>query len=204
MSNSLDATASGLEKRFQQKKRDTRIQFKFEPECLAYSIEDRNGANSTKISYQSIEFDFGRFSERNDWLRNVGLIWCVIGVLQAAYAYYANGAIQFFWLLIGTGCLIAYRFLQTHYTDIRHDHGQIYVIRDDQHDAIVAEITQRRNQALLDIYGEVNAHNDPEAEARKFTWLKEQGVISESDYNKKIRSIGVSATEMADTPKALN
>ena len=58
----------------------------------------------------------------------------------------------------------------------------MFIIRDQSHDDVMAQIDRRRKQRLRERYATVDLGNDPERELRKFAWLKEASVISDAEY----------------------
>jgi len=57
----------------------------------------------------------------------------------------------------------------------------------------MAEIYKRRKAEILRIYGEVDTLNHPELELKKFLWLKEEGVVSEQEFEDARMKIAAAA-----------
>jgi hypothetical protein len=70
--------------------------------------------------------------------------------------------------------------------------AKIRIMEDKQHDIILGELKKYRIAHLRNLYGTINAANDPAKELLKFQWLKSNGVITEHEFNKaqlQIRNI---------------
>lgn len=62
-----------------QKKNGNEITFDFQDEHLSYQFKDGNGSQSLKADYLGIDIiSVDSFIERNDWFRNVGILWLIM------------------------------------------------------------------------------------------------------------------------------
>lgn len=174
-----------------QKKFSNQTKLEFFDEELKYTIRDKSATADFRISYAQFPVSSNLFEERNEWLRNVGLLWVALGVFILGSAIVADESIRGkgFWILIGGICLLAYKFSATKYSVFPTENGKIFIIQDKQHDAIIAEINKRKKEQLLARHGEIDRGNDPDHEIAKFIWLKEQGVLSSEEAEKKIEQI---------------
>jgi hypothetical protein len=166
-----------------QKKRSNRLKFTFNDDSFNYAYKDRTGSGDIDVQYAGFPTKASVSIERNEWLRNAGLIWCVIGVLQLGHAMITGDSLQGrgFWLLIGVICLVGYRWATVKYSVFRTQAGNVLVIQDREHDRIVDEINRRRKDQLLALYGELDMRNTLEDEIAKFSWLHEQDVLSKDN-----------------------
>jgi len=73
------------------------------------------------------------------------------------------------------------RYTRKSFTIIPVSKGVIRVLEDAQHDDILEQIQRRRLLALRE-HAVINQLNSPQAELKKFAWLKEQGAISGSEF----------------------
>ena len=171
-----------------QKKRSSQLKFTFGADSFNYAYRDKSGSGDIDVQYAGFPTKASISIERNDWLRNAGLIWCLIGVLQLGYAITAGDSIQGrgFWLLIGAICLVWYRWSTVEYSVFRAQEGNVFVIRDDKHDRIVDEIKRRRKDRLLALYGSLDTRNTLDEEIAKFSWLHEQGVLSKDELESRL------------------
>jgi hypothetical protein len=69
------------------------------------------------------------------------------------------------------------------FTVIKTSEGtNLLILKDKNHDEIVGQIYSSRNEYLKDNYLEINYDNEANSELNKFSWLKEQGIISEKEF----------------------
>lgn len=174
-----------------QKKRSTRLKFSFNDDSFNYAYKDRAGSGDIDVRYVEFPTKSAVSIERNDWLRNIGLLWCAIGALQLAYAIGAGESLQGrgFWLLVGLICLLWYRWATVKYSVFRTSAGNVLVIQDREHDRIVDEIKRRRREQLLALYGELDTRNTLDEEIGKFSWLHEQGVLSQEELEQRLAQV---------------
>ncbi len=173
-----------------QKRFFNKTSFSFGNDKLAYSVKDRSGTHTFDIYYGDIPKDRQELEERNEWYRNVGIFWILIGVVQIIYRYYETGAVKgSIWLTLGVVCFIVYAIAKTKFTIIPTPTGKIFIIQNKQHSKILEEIEGRRKKQLYEWYGEIDFSNDPNIEMAKFKWLADQGVIDENEMRGKINQI---------------
>ena len=187
---------------FKQKKFSNKTTFEFGDETLTYTVEDKGGGGDFSFYYSDFPQNSTMKIEKNGWLKNVGLIWVAIGVLQLCIAIGTQSSLsgKGFWLFIGLICLVVYRIAITKYSVFRLENGTVYIIKDKKHDKIIEEIYDRRKKQLLLWYGEINTDNDAENEIAKFRWLQNQNVISKEEADKKIAEIELSHTASQEVP----
>ncbi|WP_340679777.1 hypothetical protein [Paraglaciecola sp.] len=171
-----------------QKKRSNKHTFKFMDDHFNFAYEDKSGSGDTDLNYADVPKKASIKIEQNDWLRNVGYLWCALGVFQLGYAIYSDAPIsgKGFWLMVGLGCVTWAHFSKVKYSVFNMERASVFVIHDKNHDTIMDELISRKKLQLLKWYGEVNPENDLEREISKFKWLAEQDVISKEESDKKI------------------
>lgn len=186
-----------MELNIQQKKLSIIHTFSFGDEKLNFAFKDKTGSADFDVYYADIPFKTSITIERNEWLRNVGVIWIVLGLIQTFAAIYTQkfSLDSAFWLYIGIFCLIGFYFTKTIYTVFRTDKGNIFVIQGKKHDAILQEIVDRRRKQFLAWYGEINLNNEIENEVNKFKWLQSLNIISEKEAESKIAQIHLSSNQ---------
>lgn len=173
-----------------QKKYSNRTRFEFDEQSLKYTLSDRGGSRSFRVEYGSIGAEHGEFEERNEWYRNVGAIWLLIGVIVVGSRYLETRDIGgSLWLMLGIVCLAVYWIARTRYTTIDTPGGRVFVIAGSGHDEILGEIDKRRKQQLMSWYGAIDYQNDMGKELGKFRWLLEQDVITRSAYEESAARI---------------
>lgn len=171
-----------------QKKKFNKHTFTFKEDHFNFAYEDKSGSGDTDMNYADFPQKSSIQIEQNEWLRNVGYLWCALGVFQLGYAIYLESSIsgKGFWIVIGLACVAWAHFSKVKYSVFKAERGNLFVIQDKNHDKIINELNARRKSQLLDWYGEVNPENELEQEIGKFKWLVEQEVISKEESDKKI------------------
>lgn len=171
-----------------QKKKSNKHTFKFMDDHFNFAYVDSTGSDDTDLNYADIPKKSSTQIEQNEWLRNVGYLWCVLGIFDLGFAIYSQAPIsgKGFWLLLGLVCIAWANFSKVKYSVFKTERGNVFVIDDKNHDKIIDELMSRKKTQLLNWYGEVNPENDLEQEISKFKWLVEQNVLSEEESEKKI------------------
>lgn len=187
---------------FVQKKRSTRHTFTFHDEFFNFAYKEKSGEGDIDLHYVDMPEKYSVQIQSNDWLRNVGLLWIVIGVLQIGMALYSQTSLsgRGFWLVIGTLCVLWAYYSKVRYSVFQTDKGNVFVMQDKQHDKILEEVKSRKKGQLLSWYGEVNPDNDLENEIHKFKWLAEQQVITPQEAEQKIAQAELMQQERYDLP----
>ena len=86
----------------------------------------------------------------------------------------------FFAVLVAVGVLLHY-LTHREYTVVPCRSGNVLIVRDKRHDAIVQRLQAERLKALR-LLSAPDPANSPEEEAAKLKWLREEGAISEDEY----------------------
>ncbi len=189
-----------------QKKSKNKFTFSFGQETFNYAYEGSAGKGDIDIYYGNLPKKCSESIEQNEWLRNVGFLWIVIGVFQSAYGSFTKGTFYLdpMWLLIGGGCLAWAIMSKVTYTIYRVEEGNILIIQDKQHDIIVNELLKRRKEQLLSWYADINMENELASEINKFKWLAEQEVLSEDESKQKIEEVKFYHKEQDYKERTLN
>ncbi|MEZ5894648.1 MAG: hypothetical protein R3C58_16075, partial [Parvularculaceae bacterium] len=172
------------------KRMATHTWFTFEERELKHRVRDNSGEINFSVEYAQIPANRRIVFNRNNWLRNVGLIWVAIGVLNIMLRL--TGVFSLgsgVWLLIGLGCLAFYRLTWSEYTVLDTREGPIWIIKDKQHDAILAAIDEKRKAQLLAWYHGLDFGDDPHAEVQTIEWLVKQEAMSKDEGEKRIADI---------------
>jgi hypothetical protein len=167
-----------------QKRLATRATFAFGERDLRFTVSDATGSHTLTVPYADIERGQDEIVERNIWLRNAGLFWVGLSLVIAVLADTTPRRLRGLgWLLIGIGCLVAYRLRTTTFTVLHSPKGRVLVIRNDPtHDQVLEEIDARRLRQRREWYAQVDPDNTPGREAAKFDWLRDEGVISDEEH----------------------
>ena len=144
-------------KNFKQRKFMNRTSFEFGDETMKYSIKDSGGGRSIEVDYAAIQTEEQqRVEEQNAWFRNAGLFWIVLGIIHVIVRYQMEGTLKgSIWLLIGGLCVLLFSYAKTIYTVIPWEHGQIYIIKNRDHDQILDMIRAFRKKRLLSLCGDI-------------------------------------------------
>ncbi|MBW7909019.1 MAG: SHOCT domain-containing protein [Kiritimatiellae bacterium] len=170
--------------KIEQKKLDTRISFEFQPDGVKYSIKDKNHSEPLTVPYEEISKNTSDFEERNQWFRNVAIYLGILGVIAAGYNI-ANGQYKLpIWLLIAGIFFIMYRTMRVQYTVIDCSNCRLFVIKDKYHEQVLKTLQAWRANHLQSTYGKIDPNNDPNAELRKFAWLKSEGAITDDEFER--------------------
>lgn len=177
---------------FIQKKLSNQTTFEFGEDKLKYSLKDGSGKRTFSTDYGDIyDEDFDELEEKNEWFRNVGILWVLLGAYQIGSRFMGSGNLSgSMWLTLGIICLITYRLRITKFTVIDAEKGRIFIIKDAQHSQLLDEISIRRKKQWKVRYGPINYDNDPQSELKKFQWLLDKRVISEDEFNAVKLEIG--------------
>jgi hypothetical protein len=170
---------------FNQSKFSTKTTFSLQGDGFSYSIKDRSGLRSNFIRYADVFLNQKfELEDRNEYYRNVGLIWVALG----AFLSYSNFEINF-WLYVGAACLAIYYFVSVSYSVIPTTQGNILVIKDETHDEIVKAIQERMRTAILTEVGDINFDRTFEDEKRKYRSLLDNEIIGESQFNEYLETM---------------
>lgn len=191
---------------FTQKRMATSIRFDFGPTELRYFVRDNSGERESVVDYANLSGTTRRVFEKNIWLRNVGLLWCVIGAISVATAVSAGmlGVGSLFWLGLGIGCVAAFYLTQSRYTVFDTEAGAVFVLEDKQVETIVSEMKARRRARLLALYGDYNPANPIEQEQRRFDWLVKEQALSREEADRRIAMGGGQKTIIDASTRLLN
>jgi len=173
---------------FRQQRFATHLTFNFGETELKYRVKDNSGDAEFEIDYRDIPSRTRTVFERNTWLRNVGFLWCIIGVVEVALAFYNHQLTVFssFWLPIGAGCLAFYAFSQKTYTAIDTSSGMMVILKDKQHDEILGLVRENRKKAMLSWYRGMDFEGDMQREIQAVEWLKKENVLTKDEADRRI------------------
>ncbi|WP_395668183.1 hypothetical protein [Rhodoferax sp.] len=193
--------------KIEQKRLSNVHTFEFKEKFLNFAYRDKSGSGDIDVAYVNLPLKTSTKIEDNSWWRNVGYIWCGIGVFDIGTAIAAGGSAagRGFWLVLGLACLAIYRFTRVKYTVLGFDGGNVWVIQDGKtHDRVLKELMERRKSQLRALYGEIDLESNFDSEKRKFEYLKEQGVLSEAETEEKIRQAAATFSVGAESLRILN
>jgi hypothetical protein len=176
---------------FAQKRMATQTWFTFGERELKHRVRDNSGEIEFSVEYGAIPAAKRAVFNRNNWLRNVGLLWCVLGVVMIGLDVMGGsvGVGSGFWVFIGLGCLAFYRLTWSEFTVLDTSEGSIWIVRDQQHDAIMSAIGEKRTAHLLAWYRSFDFADDPQREIHTIEWLMKQDAMSKVEGAARIADI---------------
>ena len=182
----------GFTLEIKQSRHSNRIGFVFKDDELQCSLTDSSGSRSFSVPYTDISRDRQTREERNQWLRNVGLLWIAIGVFDTATAWFGRQSfVPSYWLLLGAACYAVYRFRTTNFTILPTDRGNVLVIDDVDGPRVINEIETRRAAQYRQEYDFVNAEEVPEQQRNRFKWLHREGALSDAELHERLLEVDV-------------
>jgi len=180
----------GAAMEIKQAKNSNRIRFNFGEEELDYGLEDSSGGRSFSVRYEDISRDRQTLIERNQWLRNAGLLWLAIGTVLTALSFASEKGPHFsIWLAIGAACYVIYRVRSTHFTVVPTRHGNIFVIDDSEGSIVLDEITKRRAAHLRREYDFIPTNDSPDQCRSRFRWLHREGALTDEDLTQRLAAV---------------
>ncbi|MBL0211183.1 MAG: hypothetical protein IPQ13_09780 [Holophagaceae bacterium] len=193
--------------KIEQKKMSNRHTFTFGQDTINFHYLDKTGSGDADIPYSEFPKKHSIAIEQNQWLKNVGYLWCALGIIQIGYSLYANNTIRGtgFWLMIGLACIVLSRLTKVSYTVYKAESGSVFIIQDGKkHDQIINEIFKRKKQYLLSHYGEIDHDTSLQNEINKFHWLVDEGVLTSEEASQRISEAEVVYYKETPPPMSLN
>lgn len=192
-----------------QKKYSSRTRYVFGEEKLDYTLEDGSGRRSFSVAYSEISGDRQVLEERNLWLRNVGLLWIVLGAVMTLMTLLGDKPFRIsIWLWIGAGCYAAYSWRSTVYIILPTERGNLLVIDDDQGQQILQQISERRTAYLRSAFDFMSAEEHPDQSRRRYRWLHSEGALSDDELAQRLAMVDASEaavlTHDDQRPRLLN
>lgn len=182
-----------------QKKGSIKHTFEFKPNYFNFAYDDKSGSADFDFNYGDLPKKTATQIEENEGIKIIGYLWCLLGFYELGSALYHDLATtgKAFWIIMGLLCLLWSKFTRVEYTIFRAEQGNVFVLRDKQHDRIIDELKRRRKEQLLSWYGDVNLENTLDQEINKFNWLVDQGVLSRDIADKRIAQVELTHNEMS-------
>lgn len=175
-----------------QSRYSNRIQYVFGEDELHYSVQDGSGSRSFSVGYASISRDRQTLDERNEWLRNVGLLWLILGAAITAYQWIDGKQLMpSIWLVVGAACYAVYRLRTTSFTIVPSDKGNLLVIAGREGERILKEIETRRAEYFRREYDFMPAGESADQHRSRFKWLHKEGVLSDDELAQRLAAIEI-------------
>ena len=158
------------------------------------------------LAYFGFEWDFKakyegiagpsqyRRSTTQDWLLKIAWVYLLLLALMLLVRdhgphYGAEGLQRLLWSAGGFACIAApicgalYYLTHMEFTVIPTRNGNILVVRDKEHDAIIAKLQAERLESLRRLSAPDPAYSPPE-ELAKLKWLQDEGAITADEYTR--------------------
>lgn len=182
---------------FFQKKGSTRLSFTLYDNYFNFDAADKSGRADLDVAYGDLPKKTSVRIEHNEWLRNVGILWILLGLVVTSIPLLGGDGFQglSIWLYVGSICFVWARFTKARYTQLTTDRGAVLILQNKEHDVIIAELKARKDAQLLDWYGKINTHESFEDQVRKFEWLKGQGVLSDKEFELSVAQLKLELSE---------
>ncbi len=165
--------------KYTQKKNGNTCDFTFNKNSLAYAFKDKCTEFSFDVDYDDVPFDFIKIKEKNQWFRNAGVLWLIIG---GFLSFPEEGFRLSFWFLIGVGCLVYYFVKQAQLVAFDTPKGRLLIVEDKNSADILSQISERRKNQIRDRYGALNFNNEPNVELDRFQWMQDKGIITQEEF----------------------
>lgn len=183
-----------------QRRHSNRIRYEFGADELQYHLQDGSGSRSFAVPYLGISRDRQTLEERSQWLRNVSLLWMVLGAGYTMWQYMGGRmGMPSIWLFLGALCYVVYHFRRTRFTIVPSDKGNLLVIDDASGARILDEIASRRARQFRDEYDFMPDGDTPDQHRNRFRWLHREGALSDEELQQRLGV--VDATDPARTPQ---
>ena len=166
----------------------SRTKFDFQDKELLYTINGETQMVRFAVPYQDIGVNksIERFVEKGSRYFGLAILAAAfVGYIVTGQSHAASDLVFFVFTILGWGLLLFAR-LYARYDATKipvSSKNNLIIIHDDQHQTIVDEIYKRRKLAFRQLYAEVDMLNHPEAEIKKFLWLKDQDIISPQEFS---------------------
>ena len=181
-----------------QSRHSNRIRYVFGEDEVQYSLEDGSGSRSFSVQYTEISRDRQTLEERNQWLRNVGQLWLLLGGGITLASFLGEGPAKLsFWVWLGAFCYAVYRLRWTKFTLLPTDKGNLLVIDDTEGPRVIQELESRRAAQFLREYDFIDETETPEQQRKRFKWLRSEGALSEEEFEKRVGMIETAAMPIA-------
>jgi hypothetical protein len=195
-----------------QSRLGTKLKIEFAPDRLRYTISDHSGSRTFEALYETLKVDsFPTVTTRRTiWrLRIVYVATAVflLAVLVSNLSKPLAGAlvivalllVPLYWLGQILGLLsITFTLIEMNPPAPGSNGHSIRILKDKDHDEILAEVMGRWKARMALLYSNVNPQADVERETKKFEWLRQRGVIDDERFQRALRILKASKARPSD------
>ncbi len=196
-----------MENHYVQRRRDIGITTRFGDDELTHTYKTKNSEQTVTIPYGEITKNVRTYTEENEWLRNVGILWIALGFFtEILPVFLQQHELSLpFWSLVGAVCYLFYLRGRTRFTEINANRFNIQILKDDsQHDLIFKEVFARRAAHIMNSWGKLDLDEDPTYEMEKYRELVKDEVITVAEGDAFIARIHAHQKEMASMSSLLD
>ncbi len=174
---------------YHQKNTDTQTRFIFEKNSFCYFVKDKHSKGEFVIPYDSVKSNISEIFESNNVFKHYSIYCFMVALIYIPIAIFIsvkNFKVIFSPIFLVAAIIFYYLYIRSKatYTVLQSSVKTVYIIKDDQHDEILQRIMNERKNIFLAEYGTVNLKNNPENELKKFEWLLEQKIITQTEFEK--------------------
>jgi hypothetical protein len=190
--------------KFRQKKGRYKTSFEFGEEDLTYTFDSGTKVGST-VPYHKIPERTGYREVRPWWLKYFTVFYLTLCAITIIYYMSLNDldglfrTVYFATLIFLCVCLVGLRRRGGGMTSFPLNPALV-ILHDGQQQAIINEIMKRRLAMMKIKVAQVDSNRPYYEEAGKFSWLKEEGVISEQEYREARKKIAAMRDKAAHAP----
>lgn len=171
-----------------------RTNFEFGPKKLSVYVDDGRLKVGFSVPYHEVgtHKSIKSFPERAVFRLSLAVTLAACVSYASIYLHSPYGPTTLSGVIAVVGALMCFasRYAQFDATQIPIASGNtILIFQDSQHHSIMSEIYKRRKAEMLRLYGEVDTLAPPQLELKKFRWLKEEGVVSEQEFEEARQKI---------------
>lgn len=190
MSQSIDAVSRVVEPEttvLRQSRFSAKTKFELGAEEFTYTLDADGKTRTFQIEYAQLSRDRESLVDRNDWLRNVGLLWVAIGGVLTAISFFDAQTLRVsIWLWIGLACLGWYRWRVIRYVIVPSERCNVLIIDDATATTVLRELETRRAAVLRRRFDYLSPDEHPEQQRHRIQWLKKQGVLDEHETSARL------------------
>jgi hypothetical protein len=195
-----------------QSRLGTKLKIEFASDRLRYTISDHSGSRTFDAFYETLKVDsFPTVTTRRTIWR-ARIVYAAIAIfllailvsniskpLAGALVIVAVLLMPLYWLAQIFGLLsVTFTQIEMNPPAPGSNGHSIRILKDKDHDEILAEVMRRWKARMALLYGNVNPQADVERETKKFEWLRQRGVADDERFQPALRILKASKGRPAE------
>ena len=195
-----------------QSRLGTKLKINFAPDRLRYTIADHSGSRTFDALYETLKVDSFPTVTTKRTIWRVRIVYAAIAIfllailvsnlskpLAGALVVVAMLLVPAYWLGQIFGLLsVTFTLIEMNPPAPGSNGHSIRIVKDKDHDEILAEVMRRWKARMAFLYGNVNLQADVDRETKKFEWLRQRGVIDEERFQRALRILKASKARPAE------